>query len=260
MLALLALVALLLLLARLLPRMATTPVLLVWVLLWLPLLWLLFWRRRMARRAWVMVHLKEESPWSARLRGGVLMLLTQAVAAALLALALLASLARGIPASVWIVLVLTVPLWVKAWTLSGRYLRRHASGQFLPLTSARVLVWGFAAVLLAGLAFRGLWQPVPDLGGLTLYEAVRQFAAARQVQSPPLEGLLSVIGALDGARHWLAQHWLDGLSGLALRFVAWMVVLVREWLFVWPWLLLCEALSQLVYRHEPDHEPLPAGH
>jgi hypothetical protein len=119
MLALLALIAGLLAMGRLLARMSDGQVLISWVLLWLPLLVLLFWRRRMARRAWLRVYLREGSPWSARLRGGIPMLLGETLASGALAMALLISLARGIPSSTWIVLVLFVPVWVKAWSGLG---------------------------------------------------------------------------------------------------------------------------------------------
>jgi hypothetical protein len=132
MLALLALIAGLLIMGRLLARMSDGHVLISWVLLWLPLLALLFWRRRIARRAWLRVHLQEGSPWSARLRGGVLMLLSQTLVSGALALALLIPLARGIPASTWIVLVLFVPVWAKAWSGLGRAQSRLTVGRTAP--------------------------------------------------------------------------------------------------------------------------------
>lgn len=259
MLGLLALIAVLLIMGRLLGRMSDGHVLISWVLLWLPMLALLFWRRRMVRRAWLRVHLQEGSPWSARLRGGVLMLLGQTLVSGALALALLISLARGIPASTWIVLVLFVPVWAKAWSGLGRALARHASREFLSLTTARILVWLSGTVLLLGLATWTLWQPFPDLGTVTLYEAVRHFAARQEAESLVLQRLLELTAALDGARHWLAQRWHEVLPGPALQLVAWMVVLVQEWLFVWPYLLLCQALSHVVYLHEHRHEPDPSG-
>jgi hypothetical protein len=257
MLGLLALITLLLTLQRGLSGMADGPVLLSALLLWLPLLVLLFWRRRMARRAWLRVHLRPESPWARRLRGGVLMLTGQALLAALLAMALLISLARGVPHSTWIVLVLCVPFWAKAWSGLQTYLGRHASAEFLTVTAARVLVWGAAALLLLGLATWGLWRPIPDLGELSLVDAVRHYAAGQAADSPVLRFLLTLTAALDGARHWLAQHWFEGLPGVGLRLVAWMVVLVQEWLFVWPCLLLWEALSHVVYGHAARPEPGP---
>lgn len=259
MLALLALLVLLLVAGSVLPRLSNGAVVLVWGMLWLPLLGLLFWRRRLARRAWLRVHFRDASPWSTRLRGGILMLLGQALLAAVFALALLLSLARGIAPSVWIVLTLSVPLWSKVWTLAGRLLQRHVSAEFLSLTAGRAVVWAFGVVLVLGLGMRGLWQPVPDLGEVTLYDTIRHYAAGQEARSTVLEGLLTVSAALEGVRHWLAQHWFEGLPGLALQFVAWMVVLVREWLFVWPWLLLCAAVSHVVYRHEQRHEPGHSG-
>jgi hypothetical protein len=259
MLANLGLIAVLLVMGSLLSRVNSGAVLAGWTLLWLPLLLLLYWRRRMARRAWLMVHLRHGSPWYARLRGGILMLLGQTLVSGVLALVLLISLARGIPPSTWIVLVLFVPVWARAWSGLGRYLRRHASAEFLPLTAARTLVRFSGAVLLLGLATWSLWQPLSDLGPMTLHEAVRHFAGRQEAQSPFLAHLLTFAAALDGARHWLAQHWFDGLPGMALQFLAWVVVLVREWLFIWPYLLLCEALSHVACGHDYRDEAQRSG-
>jgi hypothetical protein len=256
MLGMLGMIAGLLLMGRLLPRLTGGYVLVSWVLLWLPMLVLLFWRRRMVRRAWLMVHLKGGSPWHVRLRGGALMLFGQALLSGALALALLMSLARGIPPSSWIVLVLFVPVWTLGWRALWRYLDHHATKPFLPLTTASVLRWLCGTGLLLVLATWALWQPYPDLGAITLYEAVRFFADQQEAESVLLQHLLEVAAALDGARHWLAQHWLDGLPGRALQVTAWVVVLVQEWLFVWPYLLLCQALTHLVYG---EREPRPAG-
>jgi hypothetical protein len=250
MLALLGLIALLLLIARLLPRMQSAYVLVSWAVLWLPMLALLFWRRRAARRAWLSVYLNESSVWRTRLRGGLLMLLGQALASGALSLALLVSLARGIPSVSWSVLIAFVPVWALGWRVLGRYLRSHAVNAYLPLATGGVLRWLCGSAILAVLAAAALWQPYPDLGAVSLYDAARYFALQQQAQSGLLLRLLEVAAALDGARHWLAQHWLDGVPGLALQLIAWMLVLVQEWLFVWPYLLLCQALSHVSYRHE----------
>lgn len=256
-LALLGLIAVLLLVGWLLPRMTTGYVLAVWAVMWLPMLVLLFRRRRVARRAWLGLYLREGSPWAGRLTGGPLMLLGQGLVAGALALALLVSLARGIPASSWIVLVLFAPVWATGWGVVANYLDRHAAPPFLPLATAGVLRWLGGGTLLLVLTIGALWQAYPDLGGVTLYEAVQFFAARQQAESVPLRYLLELGAALDGARHWLAQHWLEGVSGVLLQLSAWMLVLVQEWLFVWPFLLLCQALTHVIYRydHRDDSQP-----
>jgi hypothetical protein len=259
MLGMLGLIAGLLLMARLLPALGGGYVLLSWVLLWLPMLVLLFWRRRRVRGAWLRVYLKESSPWYRRLRGGALMFLGQALLSGALALALLISLARGIPPSSWIALVLFVPVWTLGWRAAWRYLDRHATQPLLPLTAASVLRWVCGTALLLVFATWALWQPYPSLDAVTLYEAVRLFAAQQEADSALLQRLLEWAAALDGARHWLAQHWLDGLPGLALQLVAWMLVLVQEWLFVWPYLLLCQALTHLIYRDGYRTDPRAAA-
>lgn len=260
MLGLLGLIGLLLVLSHLLPRLATGYVLLAWGALWLPLLALLFLRRRVARRVWLTGYLRDGSPWFGRLRGGPLMLLGQALVAGLLALALLSALARGVSASTWMVLVLCVPLWALGWRALARYLERHVAPRYLAPITGDVLRRIGGVVLLLVLATWALWQPYPDLGGVTLYEAVRFFAARQQAESVPLRHLLEVAAALDGGRHWLAQHWLDGLPGLALQLAAWLVVLVQEWLFVWPFLLLCQAVGHIIHGHEDANDTDAARH
>jgi hypothetical protein len=255
MLGMLGLIAGLLLMGRLLPRLTSGYVLVSWALLWLPLLALLFWRRRMTRRAWLMVHFKEVSPWYARLRGGALMLLGQALLSGALALALLISLARGIPSTPWMVLILFVPIWTLGWRVVWRVMERHPTRPFLPLITASLLRWLCGAALLLVLGTWALWQHYPDLGRVTLYEAVRFFANQQEAESVLLEHLLEFAAALDGARHWLAQHGLTDLRGTASQLIAWMVVLVQEWLFVWPYLLLCQAITHVIYGDEYRTEP-----
>ncbi|QKT03931.1 hypothetical protein HUS23_08925 [Ectothiorhodospiraceae bacterium 2226] len=249
MLGLLGLIVVLLWAARALPALGTGYVVALWVLLGVPMLAILFRRRRAVRRAWLAVYLREDSPWQWRLRGGGLMLLGQVFVAAALSLALLLSLARGVPSASWIVLVLFVPVWVLGWRVLQRYLAVHAAPRLLPMATGGALRRVAGVALLLVLASWALWQPYADLGRVTLYEAVQFYAARQQAESGLLQHALEVTAALDGARHWLAQHWLEGLPGTALQVVAWLLVLVQEWLFVWPYLLLSQALTHVVYRH-----------
>ena len=244
------LIALSLLEARL-TFLADGPVLVSAGLIWAALVALLFWRRRMARRAWSRVHLTENSPWAQRLRGGLLMLLGQAVLAAGLTLALLVSLSREMPSTVWLLSVLLVPVWVKAWNGLGHYLSRHVNQEFLPVTTGRVLTWGFGSLALVALATWGLWRPVPDLVDVTLYEAVRHYTHSQHAESSLLSLLLPVNAAFEGARLWIAQHWFETAPSLGIRVAAWIVVLIHEWFFVWPCLLLWEAVAHGVYRYVP---------
>lgn len=234
-----------------LTRMADGPVLVSGGLIWAVLVALFFWRRRMARRAWLRVHLAERSPWIQRLRGGLLMLLGQAVLAAGLTLALLVSLSREIPSTVWLLSVLLVPVWVKAWGGTAHYLSHHVNQEFLSVTIGRCLTWGFGSLALVALATWGLWRPVPDLGDVTLYAAVRDYTYGQHAEGSLLGFLLPFNAAFEGARLWAAQHWLEAAPGFSMRAIAWMVVLVHEWFFVWPCLLLWEAVSHVVHRYVP---------
>lgn len=243
-------VALSLLEARLI-FMADGPVLMSAGLIWAVLMALLFWRRRLARRAWVRGHIRETSPWTQWLRGGLLMLLGQAVLAAGLTLALLVSLSREIPPTIWLLSVLLVPVWAKAWSGLVHYLSHHVNEDVLPVTIGRILTWGFGFLAVVALAIWGLWRPVPDLGDVTLYEAVRYYAYSQHAESALLDFLLPVNAAFEGARLWAAQHWFEGAPGLGIRLAAWIVVLIQEWFFVWPCLLLWEVVSHVVYEYVP---------
>lgn len=252
MLALLGLIAAMLITGAVLPKLPTGAVLVFYVLLWLPLLMLLFIRRRMLRHAWRRAYVIDSSPWQRWLRGGPLMLIGQAMAAGILALALLVSLAQETPSSTWIFLILLVPIWSIAWAPLRAALSRHLSTQILAFSTAGVLRWLCAVALLALLTALAFWQPLPDLSEATLYEAVHHSILKQHAESSFLEALLDVSTALDGAGHWLAQNWLHTLPS-ATRPLAWSLVLVQQWLFIWPFLLLCEALTHVIYRH--GHRP-----
>ena len=258
MLALLGLIAAMLIMGAVLPKLPTGAVLVLYVLLWLPLLLVLFMRRRMLRHAWRRAYVIDSSPWQRWLRGGPLMLIGQTMTAGLLALALLVSLARETPASTWILLLLLVPIWSIAWTPLRTALARHLSPQILAFSTAAVLRWLCAVALLTVLTAAAFWQPVPDLGEATLYEAARHFILQQRAESSFLQALLEAAAALDGAGHWLAQNWLHVLPS-AMRPLAWSLVLVQQWLFIWPFLLLCEALTHVIYQHGPadDSGPRP---
>lgn len=248
MLALLGLIGALLIMGAALPKLPTGAVLALYVLLWLPLLLMLFIRRRMLRHAWRRAYVIDSSPWQRWLRGGPLMLIGQAVAASVLALALLVSLARETPPGTWIFLVLLVPIWSIAWAPLRTVLSRHLSTEILAFSTAGLLRWLSAAVLLTLLTVSAFWQAVPDLSEATLYDAARIFSLQQQAESGFLQALLDVAGALDGAGHWLAQNWLHVLP-TGMRPLAWSLVLVQQWLFIWPFLLLCETLTHAIYQH-----------
>ena len=258
MLALLGLIAAMLIMGALLPKLPTGVVVSFYVLLWLPLLVLLFIRRRMLRHAWRRAYVIDSSPLQRWLRGGPVMLLGQVMTSGVLALALLVSLARETPTSTWILLLLLVPIWSIVWAPLRAALSRHLSPQILAFSTAGVLRWLCAVALLTLLTASAFWQPIPDLSEATLYEAARHFILQQRAESSFLQALLEAAAALDGAGHWLAQNWLHALP-FAMRPLAWSLVLVQQWLFIWPFLLLCEALTHVIYQHGPadDSDPQP---
>lgn len=257
MIALLVLIAIMLGMGAILPKLATGAVLVLYGLLWLSLLVLLFIRRRMLRHAWRRAYVKDTSPLQCWLRGGPLMLLGQAITAGLFALALLVSLARETPPCTWILLVLLVPIWSIAWSPLRTRLSRHLTFDILAFSTAGVLRWLSAGVLLTLLTAAAFWRPVPDLGEKAFWEAVRYFASQQRAASPFLQLALEIAATLDAVRHWLVQHWQHALPSLTLRSLAWSLVLVQQWLFIWPFLLLCEALTHVIYRYGPSGDAAP---
>lgn len=221
---------------------ATPWLVLTTVLLALPLTLLLFRRRRLRREAFRRMYLHADSGLQRRLRGGVLMLAGCALLALVFAALLLAGLVRVDAPLWWPVLALVVPAWVGTHGWIDRRLAPHAGIRFRRTLSdrANAFVWG--VLLLVWLVVLGLFESVPRLDGASIEAAVLAYTDDVQAASPWLQGALEAMAALDGVRHWLAQHLGPQLASVPARTAVWGLVLVREWLLVWPLLLLFQAV------------------
>lgn len=252
MLALLGLIAALLIMTAILPELSTGTILFLFALFWLPLLALLFKHRRIRRHAWRRAYLHETSPLQFWLQGGLLMMLGQVIASGLLALALLVSLARETPPGSWVLLLILVPIWSLFFSPLRARLSRHLSPQILSVYTASLMRWLCAGALLMLLTVAALWQPVTDLREVTLSEAIQYFSLKQYANSRELQWLLQLVASVEGGMLWLAQNKLNNLSSDGLRLLGWGLVLVQKWLFIWPLLLLWEALTLVIYRRESE--------
>jgi hypothetical protein len=213
------------------------------LLLAIPLLWTLFWRAKVRRRAFRDFYLHADSGWHRWIRGGVVMLGTRALVALGLALLLVIGLARTESRVFWGALVFAALTWMSSHGVLARRVATQAHPRFHRLLATRLhgYAWfGGLLLLLCGLAF---FEPVPDVRGLTLDEAVLRFTQGYPAASRLLDWGLVATEALRAIPHWLMQNLGQDLPGRLLGLLAWSLVLAREWVFAWPLVLLFQAVQ-----------------
>ncbi len=207
----------------------------------LPLCWSLFWRARVRRQAFRDFYLAPESRWHGWIRGGVLMLATRLALALAFALLMLIGLARVESTVFWAGLLLVALLWPLSYGWVVKRVAGQASARFHRLLATRLHQGLWFAVLLTALVASALYAPVPDVRGLSLDEAVLRFTAGYPARSQALDWGLVATEGMRALPHWLVQNLGAGLPSRVLALLAWSLVLVREWLFAWPLLLLFQA-------------------
>jgi hypothetical protein len=207
-----------------------------------PVTALLFWRRRIHRRAFLDLYLNPLSCWHQWLKGGLFMLLMRGVVAYLLTLLLLIGLVRVNQITLWMFLVILVPLWVFSYNWFFTYVARHASVRFRRLVTDRVHGITHACLLVLALSIWALYEPRPDLSGVSLESAVLELTSAPDIESNTLRYGLILTGALNAVPMWLAQNFGQQLPSVVWRLIVWMFLLLRDWLFVWPLILVFQGL------------------
>lgn len=215
-------------------------------LLAVPLCWVTFWRARVRRQAFRDFYLAPDSTWHRWIRGGVVMLGSRLALALALALLLLLGLARAESRAFWSVLLMVALLWPFSYAVTVRLVARQANARFHRLLATRLHLLIWFTVLLLILTAVAFFAAVPDVRGLSLDEAVLRFTAGHPVRSQVLDWGLVVTEGVRALPHWLLQNLGDGLPGRTLALLAWSPVLVREWLFAWPLLLLFQALQDIL--------------
>lgn len=219
---------------------------LLWMLIALPLCWVLFWRARVRRQAFRDFYLLPQSNWHRWIRGGVVMLGGRLLLALALALFLLIGLARLESAVFWVLLATGALLWPLTYPLVARRVATQANPRFVRLLATRIHLLSWLSMLLLVLMVLAFFTPVPDVRGLSLDEAIWNFTLGEAVRSQVLDWGLVVTQGLQALPHWLLQNLGHGLPGRVLALLAWSLVLLREWLFVWPLLLLFQALQDML--------------
>lgn len=240
------LVAVFLILSRLLPRVPDLGVWLGACALSLPIARLLFWRSSVRRRALLDLYVNPQSPWNRRLQAGKFMLLMRAALAYALSLLFLIGLARVDQTTFWLLLVILVPIWVFSFDWFCSYAEMHVNVQFRSVVATRLHGAAHACVLILFLSVWGLYQPVPNLTGISFLEAVSRSAAAPEMKSDTLYAGLAFTEAISAVPIWIAQNWGAQLPGAIWKLALWLLVLLREWLFVWPLILTFQALHLFV--------------
>ncbi|MFN3713413.1 MAG: hypothetical protein ACK4SX_07135 [Alcanivoracaceae bacterium] len=218
----------------------------LWLLLWVPLLAVLFWRARRRRAVALSAYLTEHSRWRHRLRGGLVMAAIQAAAALPLSILLLAVISQPQAPAFWWLMLFAVPLWLCCWQLSLRLLRADVSVLLLS-HAAGVLAVRMAGVILVLLwLLVSLWLPVADVSSMTLFQAARLGMAEAAGESQALVAPAAIWHGFSYVHLWLVQTLTTPSSLLSL--LAWMLLLVQGACFVWPLLLLMQGVSVLCNR------------
>ena len=222
--------------------------LVIWLLLAAIIAGGLVWRRRIRRRGFLAVYIAPASPLQRLLRGGLLMVIAQGLIALALALVLLVALVRTGERFVWVVLILAAPLLPLLRALVRRRFAAHVSSLYLPEFSLRLAVPWLGVPLLAVLVYAAMQRSYPDFTAVTLDRAAWHLVEQEHARSEVLLVLLQIAAASEALRLWLAQQLLPALGLPLFQWLGWLLVFVRETLFVWSYLLLCQGLLLGVSR------------
>lgn len=216
-------------------------------LLLLPGMWL---RAVVRRRIFLRGAVREASRWHRWLRGGAgiagFKLLLAVPLAALLLVAAVRPTGWHLPAA-W---VLNLPVFVGLWHLASRRLLPHALPRFRPILALRLaMVLNFALLFLV-LAVAAVFQSYPDLGALTLSEAMLSEIGRQEARSEVLLILMQVAAAKDALVWWLGQQLLPGVMAPVLQFIGWAVWLAADAAMLWAYLVMCASVLSLVHWRE----------
>lgn len=236
-------------------RVLSSPALtLVWIATSV-LLGLGLWQRaKTRRRVWLAAYLRPESGAFTLLRGGFLMALVQGAVAIVMALYLLLAVLRLETYSQWLALLCAALALPVAAAIVAGLLRAQVVPDFRDELSLRLALNLLAGALLLYLVWRAFGAQYPDFRGASLEQAVWYAVSNEQSRSPILLTLLEMAAVFDGVQAWLAQRLLPTPGTSVWQAFGWCIVLAREALFVWSYLLLCRgalALPQLFSASVP---------
>lgn len=222
----------------------------VWAALAVLIATALFRRARIRRGAFLAAYVRSASPLARRLRGGWLMAARAGVLGAGLALVLAVALIRLADARAWIVLVASVPVLVLVHRVLRRALAPHVSPAYAPELAWRLTAAAVGALMLGALVALAFHRAQPELGAVSLEQAVWHFADQERARSGAAQILLQMAAAKDGLRLWLAQQLMPVPGASLVQGLGWLIVLAQEAVFVWSYLQLGSAVLIGVKRHD----------
>jgi len=220
----------------------TAALVLVWVALTAAIAAALFWRSRIRRRAFLAAYIAPQSPLRRWLRGGWLLGLRQLLLGSALALIFAVALIRLSDAGIWIVLIGTAPALVLVEMLLRRSLATHVSRSYLPELSWRLSLLVVATAMVALLVMLAFHQAHPDFSGISLERSVWHLVDQEQARSHAAHTLLQMAAAKEALRLWLAQQLMPQPGASLMQLLGWLLLLAEEALFVWSYLLVCNAV------------------
>lgn len=206
------------------------------------------WLRAIVRRRILLAGaLRGDSPWYWWLRGGSALAVFALFTAVPLAVILFVAAVRPSGSQLLIALVLNLPVLVLLRQFWSRWLAAHAVPRFHPVIALRAALAVNFVLLFLGLAVAAVFQSYPDLGALSLHEAMLAEAGRQQAESGLLQALMQLAAAKDALAWWLGQQLLPGAMQPGLQLATWTVLLATNALVVWSYLLLCAAVLVLVH-------------
>jgi hypothetical protein len=232
--------------SRVLPEQA---LIIVWLIITGLIAAALFWRSRLRRQSFLTVYIASNSPLQHLLRGGMLMFLSKLLLAAVLALVLITLLVRIRQSSVWIILITSAPLLVLVRSCVQNVFKHHVSPRYAMEFSLRTSMALLGIPLLALLIYLAMTGTYPDFTAVSLERAVWHMVEREQARSGILQLGLQLAAASEALRLWLAQQLLPMLGAPVFQWLGWLLVFVREMVFVWSYLLLCQGVLLGVNRH-----------
>ncbi len=238
---------------------------------WLLLMWVassalvglgLWQRAKIRRRVWLAAYLQPGSGAFRLLRGGVLMALGQGLVAIVMSLYLLLAVLRFEADWQWSALLCAALALPMLALLLARLLQAQVQTGFREELGLRLALNMLAGALLLYFVWRALGAQYADFRDASLEQAVWYAVSSEQARSPQLMTLLEMAAASDALQAWLAQRLLPKPGTSVWQAAGWCIVLAREALFVWSYLLLCRgalALPSLLRRAPAVNVEEPHG-
>lgn len=221
-------------------RVLSSPALiLVWIISSCLLSLGLWQRAKTKRRLWLAAYLLPESGAFRLLRGGLLLALGQGLVAMTMALYLVLAILRLEDYRQWLALLCAALALPVVAAFLARLLRAQVVAVLREELSLRLAQNLLAGALLLYLVWQSFGALYPDFRDTSLEQAVWYAVSSEQARSPLLLMLLEVAAATDALQAWLAQRLMPTPGSSVWQAAAWCLVLAREVLFVWSYLLMC---------------------